>query len=575
MPVEAVLDNPDVALRKLSDKEFRLQGPSSAELFRTGSTDYFDAYVDLPGRPENPGCRYEVDALRYTRDLPSTVYARVVADDEHGGLYLQYWLFYYFNDWNNRHEADWELIQLYFGASSPEEALTQEPVSIGLSQHRTGEVAAWSDSKLKRIGSHPIVHVAVGSHANYFSPGLYLGRGEDGRGMGCDEASFPHRRVMPIVTLLPPVVRGADDPFAWISYKGYWGEVGGHASEGSTALATKQTWLRPAAWHAGLHRSSISLPSGDGIGPDAARAFCDTISFGASILLPVFKKLPPLSFLSIGLVSAGAFGFFATTGYLAPALRSIRRANWRRNVFQSALGTYRSHPEVFLSIGLLAFPLRLALSHVWDLVPKSVEFDLSLPLLGKAPLYLAEALSFGGLDAAVSSLAVVSVTILVVSVLSGRLAANRSPVAGLFAALLSRFVAILVIAALYLSVIGTPLALRLAIRWAFLEEAVLAGGATWRSAFGWSSAIADRATYRAAGVLLVLGVSAVLVPPVSGMVLLVSLKSLPITYVNIGASILYAALVPLYALVRSHLYIKMSGGAVREEQPPHEATANA
>ena len=33
-----------------------------------------------------------------------------------GELALQYWLFYAFNDWNNLHEGDWEMIQLLFDA---------------------------------------------------------------------------------------------------------------------------------------------------------------------------------------------------------------------------------------------------------------------------------------------------------------------------------------------------------------------------------------------------------------------------------------------------------------------------
>ena len=46
------------------------------------------------------------------------VYAHVATDPERPGkLALQYWLFYVFNDWNNLHEGDWEMIQLVFDAS--------------------------------------------------------------------------------------------------------------------------------------------------------------------------------------------------------------------------------------------------------------------------------------------------------------------------------------------------------------------------------------------------------------------------------------------------------------------------
>ena len=43
-----------------------------------------------------------------------TTYAHIVVDEEEGRLSLQYWFFWYFNDWNNTHEADWENVQLFW-----------------------------------------------------------------------------------------------------------------------------------------------------------------------------------------------------------------------------------------------------------------------------------------------------------------------------------------------------------------------------------------------------------------------------------------------------------------------------
>ena len=48
-----------------------------------------------------------------------------------GKLALQYWFFYVFNDFNNLHEGDWEMIQLNFDAASAEEALSKKPTEIG------------------------------------------------------------------------------------------------------------------------------------------------------------------------------------------------------------------------------------------------------------------------------------------------------------------------------------------------------------------------------------------------------------------------------------------------------------
>ena len=47
------------------------------------------------------------------------MYAHVATDPAHPGkLALQYWFFYVYNDWNNLHEGDWEMIQLDFDAAT-------------------------------------------------------------------------------------------------------------------------------------------------------------------------------------------------------------------------------------------------------------------------------------------------------------------------------------------------------------------------------------------------------------------------------------------------------------------------
>jgi hypothetical protein len=58
-----------------------------------------------------------------------------------GKLALQYWFFYVFNDFNNTHEGDWEMIQLDFDAADAAEALNEEPTAIGHSSHEGAERA--------------------------------------------------------------------------------------------------------------------------------------------------------------------------------------------------------------------------------------------------------------------------------------------------------------------------------------------------------------------------------------------------------------------------------------------------
>jgi len=108
---------------------------------------------------------------------PSPVYYGRVArwQDVEGNNWksLQYHFFYAFNDWRlaangiNHHEGDWEMIAVYLK--------DDEPYSVLLSQHGSGAMEPWKD--VRRVKdedgndtTHPLIYVALGSHANYSRP---------------------------------------------------------------------------------------------------------------------------------------------------------------------------------------------------------------------------------------------------------------------------------------------------------------------------------------------------------------------------------------------------------------------
>src|SRR5437867_1090531 len=102
----------------------------------------------------------------------STVYGRVVRLETR--IVLQYWFFYYddFYPYNplapdliwQALEGDWEVVNVVLSRQD------DSPLFVGYSQHCNGRTRAWSGTPRWR-GHHPIVYVALGSHANYFSPG--------------------------------------------------------------------------------------------------------------------------------------------------------------------------------------------------------------------------------------------------------------------------------------------------------------------------------------------------------------------------------------------------------------------
>ena len=179
--VDAVLGRPDVTLR-LADGTTK-SAPVAADLAGLGE----GTYLDLPGDPLKPHCDYS----RWVGSLAAepTVYARVATDPAAPGeLALQYWLYYAYNDWNDRHEGDWEMVQLNFDAATATEALAAEPVTTIFAQHEGGEVADWNDPKVHRDGDHVAVYPGQGSHASYYGQSVWFGKSSQS-GFGCDDTS--------------------------------------------------------------------------------------------------------------------------------------------------------------------------------------------------------------------------------------------------------------------------------------------------------------------------------------------------------------------------------------------------
>ena len=137
----------------------------------------------LPGRARSTRAATTSAGQRRSRDGKGTptVYAHVATDPAHPGkLSLQYWFFYVFNDFNNLHEGDWEMIQLDFDATDAARGARDGADEVGYSSHEGAERADWGDDKLELVdGTHPVVYPAAGSHANKYNEALYLGSSAD------------------------------------------------------------------------------------------------------------------------------------------------------------------------------------------------------------------------------------------------------------------------------------------------------------------------------------------------------------------------------------------------------------
>ena len=144
-------------------------------------------------------------------------YANVVyghwATGSDGRLWLAYWFFYFYNDYNligplikaGLHEGDWEMIQLRLDADG------QQPDLAVYAQHTHAEQRSWE--QVQRVGEQPVVYPARGSHASYFSAGVHW------TGAWFDNADG--KRPAPALNL--HTISDAVAADAWARWPGMWG----------------------------------------------------------------------------------------------------------------------------------------------------------------------------------------------------------------------------------------------------------------------------------------------------------------------------------------------------------------
>ena len=231
-----------------------------------------------------------------------------------GRLALQYWFFYVYNDWNNKHEGDWEMIQLVFDAGTPEEALTRRPVEVGYSQHSSAERADWDDSKLELVdGTHPVVYPAAGSQANFFGSELYLMR-SNAEGVGCDDTSGPSREIRPAVEVVPTARADYLGAYPWLGFDGRWGEKQASFFNGPTGPNDKTQWTRPITWsHESWRNESFSVPGGGVLGARATDVFCGYVAAGGRLLNRMKTNPGPTALILAALAVLLVWGLSRTT----------------------------------------------------------------------------------------------------------------------------------------------------------------------------------------------------------------------------------------------------------------------
>ena len=528
----------------------------------------FEYHLDYPGSALDPGCDYELWNRHLTEGSPPTVYAHVATDPGHPGqLSLQYWFFYVYNQFNNLHEGDWEMIQLDFEAADAGEALSQPPVRVGYSSHEGAESASWGDDKLEIVdGTHPVVYPADGSHANKFGDALYLGSSAEA-GVGCDDTEGPHREIRPVVKTIPSDPTAAAEAYPWITFAGRWGELQKAFFNGPTGPNLKTQWTEPIEWSGDWRDRSYAVPAGGLFGTHATDFFCVAVEQGSRGLVQLLRS--PLAFLIV-LVTVLALAIFVITRTTWSPVAPLRVARRRSagQILRASARMYVRHAPLFLGLGIVFIPLGMVISLVqvavlggFGLVGVSVSGEsagavvlfvtalgMSLALFGLALLQGATSCALARLDAGepIGSVEAYRLT----------LAKGRALFGSLSLAVFGGLV-----------LVGTgiliPVAAWLAVRWAFLAQAIVIEDTTALGSLRRSSRLVRHRWLRVAGLVGVGALLALLAGPFIG-ALLILLTDAPLALMNVLAGIVYALAMPFVALVTTYLYFD---ARVRQELP--------
>ncbi len=558
--VDVLLDNVGVAFRGPWDEVNVVKVAPTADDLAQGFPDY---HLDFPGEALSPGCTYEEWQQRLTVGSEPTMYARVVNEPGRPGqLALQYWFFYVFNDFNNKHEGDWEMIQLDFDAANAEDALAATPALVGYSQHEGAESAEWVDEKLEIVdGTHPVVYPAAGSHANFYTSQIFLGR-TAAEGVGCDNTTGPSRDLRPAVALVPTDADAYLSAYPWLGFEGHWGELQPAFFNGPTGPNLKPQWTSPITWAEEHWREqAFALPGGDALMPQATTFFCEAVAAGSALLTKATRNPQGGLFLLVALAGVFVWGVTRTRWKPGAPLRLARRRATGQ-LLAAARRLYTHNVLLFATIGLIFIPIALLvvglqaglflltdLGALEDVAGASnpvlmafvAGMSLIFTLIGLGLVQAVVAHAMGEIDAGRP----VSARGAYREVLKG-----RRPLLGAILIMAA------VITALSVTFFLVPVALWLLVRWSVAAQVVVVESVTAAAALRGSSRLVRRHWLRTlATVVGVAGIALTAGPFIGALALLGTDAAFWVT--NLIAGIIYVFALPFVAVVTTYLYFDL------------------
>ena len=554
----------DVDLLLDSEPTVALRGPwSRTDLVKIGPLakdlrNRFEYHLDYPGDALDAGCDYERWNDRLAEGSEPTTYAHVATEaGRPGKLALQFWFFYVFNNFNNTHEGDWEMIQLVFDADDAREALAEEPVAVGYSSHEGAESAEWGEDKLELVDeTHPVVYPGAGSHANKYTEALYLGSSAEA-GVGCDDTRGPHRELRPVVATIPSDPAAAAAAFPWIEFEGRWGELQEAFFNGPTGPNLKRQWTQPISWSEGWRDTSYAVPTGGIFGTTATDLFCSGVAKGSRALILLLRSPGLMLLVLAAIVGLVTFVVVRATWTPVAPLRVGRRRSWGQ-ILSASARMYVRRPSVFLGIGLVVIPITLVMTFLQWLALEGLDV-LGISSTGESAGGSAFLAVVIGTTLALLGLGVVmaATACALREIDAGRpvnaLAACREALRRLRPLLATMGLFVLVWTLLTVTTFLIPVALWLAVRWCLLAPIVELEDLRGRGALRRSAELVRYRWLRTASLVGLSALISLAAGPLLG-ALLIFVVDVPLATLNIVAGIVYAAALPFVGLVTAYVY---------------------
>ena len=168
------------------------------------------------------------------------------------------------------------MVQLVFEAGDASEALSQEPVSVGYSQHEGGEAASWDDEKLE-----PSTGATRRSPGRAPTPTSSTKRSTSAarRSRASAATRGLHTELRPTVKTIP-----SDAAAARRRFRGSASRGGGEPQEaffnGPTGPNEKLQWTEPIVWSEEWRGPAYGVPTGGVLGTSATDFFCEAVGAG-------------------------------------------------------------------------------------------------------------------------------------------------------------------------------------------------------------------------------------------------------------------------------------------------------